>query len=532
MQVSQDQTQQIVQTQKIAPHLIQASELLQCSTLELTQTIERELMENPALECIDTPSEGCADCGTAATPCPHCPYARREEAPSASALFQADPETRDANLGEATVIESTTHSPEDDNWSAEEGLANMALLSLSDLGAGTRQGDGIGGDNFGDRFDPLSLASSSISLHDNLLSVLRSTAEDPSDHRIAEYLVNCLDDRGWLQINEAEALSELNVSPEALERNIRRLQACEPAGIGGRDLRECLLLQLRQLQEEGRGHPLALVIVEKFWEGFIQRRYDLIARRAGKSQDEVHEAVRFIQTELSPAPASRFREPWDYKPDSKSEAVRPDVVIRRTATGFEVEVVGIELPSLHINARYRRLYEELRSVAHGQSNGQSEASRLSVQERRHIVQYVERAHLFLKNILQRQRTIERITRCLIEAQQGFIETGSRSFLFPITRTDLARQAGFHESTVSRALLHKYVQLPNQDVLPFDVFFAPASSIKDSIAQIIAEEDPRNPYSDEALRKKLAESGVEVARRTIVKYRESLRIPASYLRRRY
>ena len=160
----------------------------------------------------------------------------------------------------------------------------------------------------------------------------------------------------------------------------------------------------------------------------------------------------------------------------------------------------------------------------------TESTKLNPQERRHVIQYVERARLFLKNIQQRQRTIERITRCLIDAQQGYIETGSRAFLYPITRTELARRANLHESTVSRALLHKYVQLPNQDVVSFDVFFAPASSIKDSIAQMIAEEDPRNPHSDESLRKMLSESGVDVARRTIVKYREALRIPASYLRR--
>lgn len=526
MQVSQDQTQQVVQTQKIAPHLIQASELLQCSVLELGQTIERELMENPALECLDTPSEGCADCGTSAVPCAHCPLNRRTEATASASLFKTDPEAPEREE-HFSAPESNTRSPEDDSWSAEESLADLALLPMPDYGirAGSL-------DSQSDRFDPLSLASSSVSLHDHLLSVLRSSAQDPLDYRVGEYLVNSLDDRGWLEIDEAEAMAELAIDRTILERGIRRLQACEPAGVGARNLRECLLLQLCQMQEEGRGHALAMAIVEKYWEGFIQHRFDLIARRAGKTVEEVHEAVRFIQAELSPAPASCFREPWDYKPDSKSEAVRPDVIVRRSATGFEIEVIGQELPTLHINARYRRLYDELRNGANGHVGGMQPGSRLSQEERKHIIQYVERAHLFIKNIQQRQRTIERITRCLIEAQQGFIETGSRAFLFPITRTDLARQAGFHESTVSRALLHKYIQLPNQDVLSFDVFFAPASSIKDSLAQLIAEEDPRNPYSDEALRKKLAENGVDVARRTIVKYRESLRIPASYLRRRY
>lgn len=527
MQVSHEQSQQIVQTQKIAPHLIQASELLQCTSLELGQTIERELMENPALECVDIPSDGCADCSNTAVPCANCPLNRRAEPASAASLFKTDPEAPERDDRFATP-ESQAASPEDDNWSPEESLADLALLPMPDYGI--RAGNSA--DAQGERFDPLSLASSSVSLHDHLLSVLRSSAQDTLDYRIGEYLVNCLDERGWLEVEDAEAMAELGIGAEALERGIRRLQACEPAGVGARNLRECLLLQLRQLQEEGRGHALALAILEKYWEGFIQHRFDLIGRRAGKTMDEVQEAVRFIQTELSPAPASRFREPWDYKPDSKSEAVRPDVIVRRSATGFEIEVIGQELPTLHINARYRRLYDEIRNSSNGTAAGAHSGSRLSPEERKHIIQYVERAHLFIKNIQQRQRTIERITRCLIEAQQGFIETGSRAFLFPITRTDLARQAGFHESTVSRALLHKYIQLPNQDVLSFDVFFAPASSIKDSLAQMIAEEDPRNPYSDEALRKKLAENGVDVARRTIVKYRESLRIPASYLRRRY
>lgn len=527
MQVSQDQAQQIVQAQKIAPHLIQASELLQCSALELSQTIERELMENPALECLDTHSEGCGECGIATVLCPHCPMNRRADTAAASSLFKADPEAPESD-DRFTPAETSAASPDDDNWSAEESLANLGILPLPDYGLR----EATITDPYGERFDPLSLASSSISLRDQLLSVLRSTAQDPADYRVAEFLVNSLDERGWLEIDEAEAMAQLGITRETLERAIRRLQACEPAGIGARDLHECLLLQLRQLHDDGHSNPLAHAIIEKYWEGFVQRRFDLIARRAGKTLDEVQEAVRFIQSELSPAPASRFREPWDYKPDTKSEAVRPDVIVRRTATGFEIEVIGMELPTLHINARYRRLYEELRHDSNGQANGTPAGPRLSDEERKHIVQYVERAHLFLKNIQQRQRTIERITRCLIEAQQGFIETGSRAFLFPITRTDLARQAGFHESTVSRALLHKYIQLPNQDVLPFDVFFAPASSIKDSLAQLIAEEDPKNPYSDEALRKKLSEAGVEVARRTIVKYRESLRIPASYLRRRY
>jgi len=209
--------------------------------------------------------------------------------------------------------------------------------------------------------------------------------------------------------------------------------------------------------------------------------------------------------------------------------------------GFEVEVLGGDLPTLHINARYRMLYELIKwegSEQHHVGGFVDEETRkrllssTSAQERRHILQHVERANLFLRNIQQRKRTMHRITQCLIGSQQGFIETGSRAFLIPLTRTELAQQAGVHESTVSRALLRKFVQLPNQDVISFDEFFTPAGSIKDTIVQLIANEDPSNPYSDERIRQMLEDGGRGVARRTVVKYREAMRIPASYMRRRH
>ncbi len=121
------------------------------------------------------------------------------------------------------------------------------------------------------------------------------------------------------------------------------------------------------------------------------------------------------------------------------------------------------------------------AVRDGAARGVAEITTDALQERKHIAQYVDRANLFLKNIQQRKKTIERITRCLIEIQQGFIETGSRAFLVPLTRTELAERAGLHESTVSRALLRKFVQLPSQDVVAFDSFFTAAGSVKDMIA---------------------------------------------------
>jgi RNA polymerase sigma-54 factor len=312
-----------------------------------------------------------------------------------------------------------------------------------------------------------------------------------------------------------------------LENAVQLLQSCDPAGIGARDLRECLLLQLKQLESEGRGNTLATKLVDQHWDNLAQRKYDQTARKLKTTREDVETAVKYIQSELSPDPAGQYRQPWEYKPDTRSETVRPDVTIRRTETGFEIEVTSYSFPTINVSARYRRLYEQIKSGSGHDKNG----PHLTLQERRHIIQYVERADIFLKNLLQRQKTIERITRYLIEAQQGFVETGSRAFLLPLTRTELARRTGLHESTVSRALLHKYIQMPSQEVLQFDTFFASAGSAKDAIAAMISQENPEHPLSDEALRIELKDRGIELARRTIVKYRESLRIPASYLRRR-
>jgi RNA polymerase sigma-54 factor len=500
MQVSQEHAQQLLQTQKIAPHLIQASEILQCSTQELMQVIEKELMENPALEAPDSSSEGCLECPKPVSLCANCPRRLVSESPF-SAL--TDSSISDSESVAAPEILDDRH---------DEDYFDYQAANDPD-----------------EYFDPITLKPSTTNLRDHLLTGLRSMARSGPVLRGAEYLVNCLDERGWLKFDVDEALAVLDSDLESLEASVLLLQNCDPAGVGARNLQECLLLQLRSLESEGRGNELAAILVEHYWESLAQRRYDQTAKKLKTSREEIEEAVKFIQNELTPDPAGAYRQPWEHKPDTRSEIIKPDVIIRRTPTGFEVEVATFNYPALNVSARYRRLYEQIKAV--GSNASAKSLPRLSLLERRHIVQNVERADVFMKNLMQRRKTIERITRCLIEAQQGFIETGSRAFLLPLTRTELARRTGLHESTVSRALLHKYVQLPSQEVINFDSFFASAGSAKEAIATLIADENPDHPLSDETLRQELKQMGVQVARRTIVKYREALRIPASYLRRK-
>ncbi len=489
VQLKQETMQRQMQAQKIAPHLIQANTLLQCSNAELIQLIEQEQRENPALDDVDDEPE---PDGVAAE------FGLRERDERA--------DTREHSSDERTDLSQIEYDRKD----------SAALPGDSD-------------------FDPLMLARAQTTLSEQLLMHLRATSETPMDARVAEYLVDSLDARGWVQIDMDEACFHLSVSCTRLLAGIARLQGCDPPGVGARDLRECLLLQIFHMQ--GGDEPCDPIVptvqrlLTDHWEALIQRRHAHLARRLNVSPGQIEAARDFIQNRLTPHPAAQYRQPWEHRPDTSSATVRPDVVIKRGVNGFEVEVQGFENMTLHINPHYRSLYETIRVSRAGGSPAKVGKRLLSEDHEKHVIAYVERATLFLKNLQQRKRTIQKIALALVESQQGFLETGQRRFLRPMTRTRLAETVGMHESTISRALLHKYVQLPTQDVVPFDIFFEQSVGVKETVAGLISEEDPDAPLSDKAIAEALRVRGAVVARRTVVKYREELRIPASYLRRR-
>ena len=521
MQLRQDNSQRQVQVQRLAPHLIQANALLQCSTLELQQVIEQEQQENPALDCVEedfTPESSCRLCpGSQIGSCAHCPFSREGHPLSTSSEDDGD--------SGPSLAESQAMLAGGGNDTAED--ERRTSQSDSEFGqAGGEEGSGSD-------FDPLLLVHSQTTLADQLLLHLRATAESTQEKQIAEYLVDSLDDRGWLQVNVDEACAVLQVPCGQILRGIERLQACDPPGVGARDLQECLLLQMRHLREEGEEScydAIAFILLSEHWTALIQHRQMSLARRLGVPAARIETALAFIK-KLNPNPAASFRPPWDHRMNGQSKPIRPDVIIKRSGTGFTVEVLGFENTALQVNPYYRGLYDAIKTSRGGGEPAHDGGVRLSADHQKHVMAYVERANMFLKNLQQRRRTIQKITLALIENQQGFLETGQRSFLRPFTRTRLAKLVEMHESTVSRALLYKYVQLPSQDVVSFDIFFENAVTIKGTIASLVEAEAPGYPLSDQALVDALAERGLTVARRTVVKYREEMRISASYLRRR-
>jgi RNA polymerase sigma-54 factor len=465
MYLDQSQVAAPQQSLNISAKLITSIKILQLSAEELEMAISEELRANPALE-IEELSQ-CLRCG----------------AP-----------LQDGVCANCDTPEGANHS---------DNLANEDYLGDRDLAV----------PNDEEEFDPLARIEAPATLGESLLINLCAVLA-PEDFVIAEYLVGSLDSHGYVQVSVEEVAEVLRVDVARVEHVLSALQAQEPAGIGARDLRECLLIQLRSFRERSRWHNLAEVLISSYLTELGERHFPEIARAIGVSQSQVRDAWRFIKTNLNPFPAHAYAP--SLGGSTQTTLVRPDVVIRRTAHGFEAEVVEGKKYLFWLNPTYRRLAAQL------------DPKKYSEEERQHIRQYTQRAQFFIDCIHQRWETLKKISDALVEYQYEFLEKGVR-YLRPLTRGELAERVGLHESTISRATANKFVLLPEGRTVSFDDFFDASLRTKDTLRELIASENPRNPFSDEELATLLAERGLPVARRTVAKYRESMHILPSRLR---
>jgi len=460
-------------SQKIDPKLIMSSSILQLTSIELQQAIEQELAENPALEVPE--DDPCENCEHPKTLCLDCPFRKQS--------ITAD----------------------------ESDLSVYELDQPIDFAADSEDGDG----------DFMYNLRAEVTLHDYLTELLHSSL--PSEKwRIGEYIISNINDSGYLDGSVEEFCLDLNADVDEIESVLAVIQTFDPPGVGARDLHECIRIQLERLAEDDQGNAVALAMVREYWQEMLGGKIGRIARRLKVTAKDVTCAIEFIKKQLNPYPGNSFRPPYQSDSDAKGASVRPDVTVRRTPTGYEIDIAGHDQLALNINARYRMMYEEIRNGG---------AKKYTADDKNHIAEFVERADLFIKYINERRRTLRQITRAIVEYQQGYIETSEKSFARPLTRTKIARMLKMHESTVSRATANKYVQLPSEEVVPFDFFFDSSMSVKDMIGELISTEDKQNPLSDQQIAMILHEHGFSVARRTVVKYRESQKILSSRQRRR-
>lgn len=374
-----------------------------------------------------------------------------------------------------------------------------------------------GGSSFeDDGSDPMMRVASGAGRGDGLLQMLSASVVDEDDE-IAEYVVGSLDHHGFLPPTiAADASDALGCSTERIERVLEVLHRMDPPGIGARGPRECLLIQLRRMREMGIPHPLAERLVAEHLEDLAFRHFREVARAAGETPKTVEAEWQFIRDHLYPFPTHGFDPDFGDIAEPATQ-VRPDVIMRRRGSGFEAEVVERQRYDLQVNREYLWARKHLAEL--GAREG----------DKQHIRGYVEQAQSFIAALKQRWDTMQRVSDALIELQRGFLEHG-QSALKPLTRADVAKRVGLHESTVSRATDGKFVLLPTGKTAPFDDFFDSSLPVKKALRELIGRENPRRPFSDEQLARALQKAGFEIARRTIAKYREEEGILPSRLRR--
>ena len=353
------------------------------------------------------------------------------------------------------------------------------------------------------------------SLQEHLMQQAEMTDLSSTEIAAMQHLVGGLDDRGFLTQTPSDVALQTGLGLDAVQQALKILKTFDPPGIGAKDLAECLLLQLAA---KGRSDSLALRMIRDHFELLTRRRIPELARKLSADADDVQSAIEEIG-KLDPAPGRRFAE-------DNNRVVIADVTVEKDGDEWKIHLNSDYIPRLRISNTYRDL------IAKGT---------LTKDERDYLRERMRSGKFLIDSIEQRQRTIERITREIINAQTAFFE-GGVSLLKPLTMTQIADVVGVHETTVSRAIANKYIKTPH-GIFDFKYFFTPGyqadsgasvsnTSVKEMIADLVAGEDKGTPLSDQEIVAKLQEKGIKIARRTVAKYREELGILPSNLRRDY
>ena len=476
-------TQQLVMT----PQLRQAIKILQVSRAELETLIDQELIENPVLE------ENLED------KAPDGEY----EVPTVDGLKateEFDGEGATKEVEQASNIDQIDWKEFAENYS-------------NDVHGGT--GAGASGDDDDDRRPAIeNIMVKRTLLPDHLMWQLRLSDLSNAEKEIGALIVGSLDQDGYLTLSTDEVAFLANVWPDSalVERVLGHVQLLDPPGVAARDLPECLLIQLRQLGCDDDSLPAR--IVRDHLAMLESRRFDRMARELGVTVEQIAEATKIISM-LEPKPGRDFG-------DGETRYVTPDVFVHKVGEEWVVTLNEDGLPRLRVSSFYRQMLGQGASEARG-----------------YIQEKMRAAAWLIKSIHQRQRTLYMVTSSIVKFQQEFLEKGV-AFLRPLVLKDVANDIGMHESTVSRATAGKYVHTP-QGTFELKYFFTSslrsghgeevsAESVKDKIRTIIAAEDTKKPYSDQHIAEMLAKEQIDIARRTVAKYRELMGILPSSKRK--
>lgn len=364
------------------------------------------------------------------------------------------------------------------------------------------------------------MAANQISLEDHLLNQWRFMALEPMISQIGRYIIGNLSSSGYLEMPLTQVAADLKVKEKDVLRALKLLQTLDPAGVCARDLRECLLLQLDRQEVAVEEKKLLTQLIKNYLEDIGKGSFVRIAKELNISPVVVQSLVDEIK-KLNPKPGVSFSSGEDVT------YIVPDVLVERDGNDFRIVLTDNYLPQISINEAYAKILKE-------QSQTDKEATNF-------VENKLNQAAWLIRCFEQRRSTILKVTEALIRRQRGFFEYGVAA-MHPLTMREIAEDVGVHESTISRTAANKYIQTPH-GVFEFKFLFSPGleskngvnistESIREMIREVIQEEQPAKPYSDHQIAVLLGQKGVQIARRTVAKYREEMGIPSTALRRRY
>ncbi len=465
------QSQNLALQQVLAPQLQQSLLILQAPLLELRNLVQQEMETNPVLE--DLPNE-----------------------PSPDEPNRAEPSADDNFKEEFDKLARL-----DEEW--RDYMAQSGSYSGRSQEAKDKR-----------QFFFDSIATEET-LQQHLMGQLNQTALAANDRKTAEIIVGNIDDNGFLQSTPEEMSLTSGIPKEDFEKMLALIQSFYPPGVGARDLRECLLIQL---QREGKQSSLEYKIISEHMEDLGKRRFPEIARRMGVSVEQVQKSANNI-ARLSPRPGQAFSAaPQNY--------VLPDVTVEKVNGDYQIILNNEQIPHLRISNTYKDII--------AQDNNGSEV-------KDYVRDKIRSGKFLIRSIHQRQQTISNIAHQIVSRQRDFFEHGT-SQLKPMTMGEIADAVGVHETTVSRAVSGKYMATP-QGVFEMKYFFTPGyqtatgesmsnTSVKEAILDLVKHEDGNAPLSDQEIVEILSERGIPIARRTVAKYRTELNLLPSNMRRKY
>jgi RNA polymerase sigma-54 factor len=489
----------------LAPQLQQSLALLQAPTLELKALVEQELQQNPVLEEIASPE----------LELPEIPLT--ELGDNSDATAKADPAERvddtpdvptEADLDKADAVPNDDFQEEfdklvqmDQEWRDHFSQTNAPIRQTTE-DEERRQF----------MFDSLTAGTS---LAQTLMDQVRESDLNEEQRAIGELIIGNIDDYGYLKTPVEELATATNLPLDKVSEVLKSIQTFDPPGVGARDLRECLMLQL---ERAGKQNSIEYRIVRDFMEALGKRRIPEIARGTGCDVEDVQEALSNIGR-LEPRPGRSFL------PDT-DQYVLPEVFVQKNGDDFVVTTNDEHIPHLRISNIYKDL------MAQGENGAEV---------KNYIREKIRAGKFLIKSLHQRQQTILNIGKEITKRQREFMEKGV-AYLKPMTMAQVAEVVGVHETTVSRAVSAKYIQTP-QGMFEMKFFFTAGlqtasgtgvsnTSVKDMIAEIFKAENPSKPLSDQEVVKMLTEKGITIARRTVAKYRDELNILPSNLRKVY